>query len=203
MLVVEDVDTTRRRMCAALRANGYQVDEASDGIEGMRMLAASPGFDAILLDLLLPQLDGWHFREAQLRQPQLARIPTIIVTVRPLRESDRYSLHAQSVIQKPFEDDTLITTVANACAARADTPATARPAARRAPAMSPDKELFWSRRGAVACGLHAPAPGSEQWASERWAAIPAGAGRDRLIYQCQHCSGRGPINHRTLASASR
>ena len=203
MLVVEDVDTTRRRMCAALRANGYQVDEASDGIQGMRMLAASPGFDAILLDLLLPQLDGWRFREAQLRQPQLARIPTIIVTVRPLRESDRYALHAQSVIQKPFEDDALVTTVANACAARADAQATARPAARRAPGTSHDDELFWSRRGEVACGVHAPAPGSEQWASERWAAIPAGAGRDRLIYQCQHCSGRGPIHHRSFASSTR
>jgi CheY-like chemotaxis protein len=200
VLVVEDVDTTRQRMCSALRARGYQVDEARDGAEGMRLLSAtSSHFDAILLDLLLPQLDGWQFREAQLRQPQLARIPTIIVTVRPLREPDRYALRARTVIQKPFEDDALIAMVATACAGADGGGRAAVPAApaRTGPVTLADGELFWSRLGEVACTVHAPGVASERWVAERWTAIPRGAGRDRLTYQCQHCSGSGPIHHRS------
>lgn len=205
VLVIEDVDTTRRRMCSALRAGGYQVEEATNGADGLRLLSATSScFDAILLDLVLPQLNGWEFREAQLRQPQLASIPTIIVTVRPLREPDRYALRARTVIQKPFEDDALVAMVASACASSdGDARSAAAVAAPRSGASRPATgELFWSRRGEVACSAHAPAIASERWVDERWTVIPRGAGRDRLVYQCQHCSGIGPIRHRSTPGFS-
>jgi two-component system response regulator len=195
VLVVEDVDTTRRRICSALRAGGYQVEEAENGLAGWRQLSASH-FDAVLLDLVLPQLDGWKFRQMQLEDPDLAGIPTLIVTARPLREPDRYALRARGVIQKPFEDEALVATVANAVVAAQADPAPARPPARGAAGRSAT-ELFWSRRGEVACDVHAPPPASDRWVNERWTAIPAGAGRDRVSYQCQHCLG-GPIGHRTM-----
>ena len=202
VLVVEDVDTTRRRICSALRAGGYQVEEAIDGLGAWRQLSTGH-FDAILLDLVLPHLDGWQLRQMQLNKPELARIPTLIVTARELGQADRYALHARGVIQKPFEDGDLVATVADACRAAQAAPAPGpssrrRAAGRRAGAV---EELFWSRRGEVACGAHAPAPASERWAAERWAAIPAGAGRDRVLYQCQHCSGT-PIGHRTARQSS-
>ena len=202
VLVVEDVDTTRRRICSALRAGGYQVEEASDGLEAWRQLSGGR-FDAILLDLVMPQLDGWQLRQMQLNKPELAAIPTLIVTARPLGQADRYALRARSVIQKPFEDGDLVATVADAChvhVAPASGPLARRPAAagRRSVLV---EELFWSRRGEVACGAHAPVPASERWAAERWRAIPAGAGRDRVLYQCQHCSG-SPIGHRKARQSS-
>ena len=201
VLVVEDVDTTRRRICSALRAGGYQVEEATDGLQAWRQLSNGQ-FDAILLDLVLPQLDGWQLRQMQLNKPELAGIPTLIVTARLLGQADRYALRARGVIQKPFEDGDLVASVADACKAAQSAPAPG-PAARRPTQGRRSvavEQLFWSRRGEVACGAHAPAPASERWAAERWAAIPAGAGRDRVLYQCQHCSG-GPIGHRTARQA--
>ena len=114
VLVVEDIDTTRRRIVGVLREHGYSVSEAVDGLEALRKLSARR-FDAILLDLLLPNVDGWRFRETQLRHPELAQIPTVVVTVRPLRAADRYVLKAQDVVQKPIEDHVLLAAVRNAC----------------------------------------------------------------------------------------
>ena len=91
VLVVEDIDTTRQQLVETLRRNGFRVDEAHDGLEALKKVSARR-FDAILLDLVLPYVDGWQFREMQLRHPELATIPTVVVTVRPLRESDRYGI---------------------------------------------------------------------------------------------------------------
>ena len=49
-------------------------------------------------------LHGWQFRATQLRHPELARIPTVIVTAKSPREPDRYALRADNILRKPFED---------------------------------------------------------------------------------------------------
>lgn len=194
VLVVEDVDTTRRRICAALRAQGFQVEEAETGLDGWHRLSEGR-FDAILLDLALPQLDGWQFRQMQLEHPAFAAVPTIIVTARPLGEPERYALRVRTVIQKPFEDHVLLSAVAAACASITGSPLGGALADQGPLRWAGD--LFWSRFGEVACDAHAPKPASERWVLERWAAIPPGAGRDRVLYQCQHCAG-GPIRHRSI-----
>jgi hypothetical protein len=61
-------------------------------------------------------------------------------------------------------------------------------------------DLYWSRRGEIACATHAPAADSARWLSEGWTAVPPGAGKNRIVYQCQHCSGR-PIQHRARSGA--
>jgi two-component system chemotaxis response regulator CheY len=191
VLLVEDTETTRQRITGLLRSQGYHVDEATNGLDALRKVSAAP-YDAILLDLVLPNVDGWQFRETQLRHPELASIPTVVVTVRALREQDRYALRTQDVLQKPFEDPALLTVVQRACARGAT--ATAFIPARELEASPP--ELFWSKRGAVACGGHVPPRGSQRWLDERWCAIPEGAGQDRVSYQCQYCPGStGPIRH--------
>jgi CheY-like chemotaxis protein len=55
------------------------------------------------------------------------------------------------------------------------------------------KNLYWSKRGEIACVLHAPADGSERWNAERWQPLPPIEGR-RIVYQCQHCDKRA-IQH--------
>lgn len=54
--------------------------------------------------------------------------------------------------------------------------------------------LFWSRRGEVACDVHAPDRSSKRWGDEGWAELPPRALIGRVTYQCQHCEG-GPIRH--------
>jgi CheY-like chemotaxis protein len=186
LLVVEDVETTRRRLVDTLRGHGYWVEEAVNGLEALKKVSATR-FDAILLDLVLPHVDGWQFRETQLRHPELAAIPTVVVTVRPLREPDRYVLRPSEVVHKPFEDSDLLAAIRKACGTvRQPSPLQA----------AHGQQLFWSRRGEVACWSHAPLADSERWHAEAWAGVPDGAGKGRIVYQCQHCPGAsGPVLH--------
>ena len=185
VLVVEDNDVTRDRMTTVLRAAGYQVSEATDGLDALKKVS-NTRFDAILLDLILPHVDGWQFRATQLRHPELATIPTVIVTVQPLREPDRYSLRTTDIVHKPFEDAELIEAVRRACDRQQPPEARGRGIASR---------LFWSRRGEIACAVHAPEADSERWRDERWTPIPPAPDAHRIAYQCQHCPGDGsPID---------
>lgn len=193
VLVVEDGESTRQHIAGVLRREGYEIAEAVDGLEALRKVSAA-SFDAIVLDLLMPNVNGWQFRQTQLRHPELAGIPTVIVTVRSLREPDRYVLQSDRVIQKPFGDSDLIEAVAEACQ-------TKQPAVP--PQAASTDQLFWSRRGEVACQAHAPLADSIRWYHEQWQAIPSDAAKHRIAYQCQHCPGRsGPIGHRPRATTA-
>ena len=195
ILVVEDVETTRRRLVDTLRVHGYHAEEAVNGLQALQKLAERR-FDAILLDLVLPDVDGWQFRQAQLRHPELASIPTIFVTVRALREPDRYALRATEVVLKPFEDNVLLTAIEHACA-RVDRGVP--------PPETYTAHLFWSKRGEVACWNHAPVADTPRWYVEGWSTVPERAGYGRIVYQCQHCPGNdGPVErHRKLQDQER
>jgi CheY-like chemotaxis protein len=192
VLVVEDNDVTRDRMTSVLRAAGYDVTEATDGLDALKKVSGKR-FDAILLDLIMPHVDGWQFRATQLRHPELATIPTVIVTIQPLREPDRYSLRTTDILHKPFEDAELLETIRGACG---------RPQTLFARSSGTASGLFWSRRGEIACAQHAPEADSERWRDERWAPIPPTADAHRIAYQCQHCPGDGSPLDRSRRTAS-
>jgi CheY-like chemotaxis protein len=193
VLIVEDNDTTRARLAEILRSGGYHVDEAIDGLAALKKVSAAR-YDAIVLDLVLPHVDGWRFRETALLHPELAWIPTVIITVRPLREQDRYALRTQFVIRKPFDASTVLALVERACRQPISK------AAWTTPAGSVGTRLFWSRRGEVACLLHAPPANTRRWSEERWSPILEGAFKGRIAYQCQYCADRHtPIRHGTRA----
>jgi CheY-like chemotaxis protein len=186
VLVVEDAETTRQRLTALLSGAGYQVDAAIDGLDALRKVSSSR-YDAILLDLLLPNVTGWQFRETALRHAELRAIPTIVLTAAALRESDRYVLRTPYVLRKPLEDATVLDVLSRACRIHHSDP--------RQKTSTPVQQLFWSRRGEVACALHAPTADSPRWHEEQWSAVAGGG--SRLTFQCQHCPGSaGPISRR-------
>ena len=78
LLVIEDEPDLLAAVCQALREEGYAVDEAADGELGL-FKAESWDYDAIVLDLMLPKLDGWQVL-AKLRQTR--RTPVLILTAR-------------------------------------------------------------------------------------------------------------------------
>jgi CheY-like chemotaxis protein len=188
ILIVEDADATRRRLAATLQNYGYTVIEAGNGRDALEALSRDP-IDAILLDLLMPTMNGWQFRENQLRHPHLARIPTVVVTVKPLMPHERYALRADHVVQKPFADEDVIGALE-----RVRRPSFLSPTPP--PYHTPDGVvLFWSKRGHIACAGHAPDATSLEWRTESWTPIPAHAGKGRITYQCQYCAGHdGPID---------
>ena len=91
-LVVEDVEDTRRWLHHALEREGWQVREATNGREALQALAEAP-VDVILLDLMMPEMDGFEFLAERRKNQSLFRIPVIVVTAADLTEDDRRRLN--------------------------------------------------------------------------------------------------------------
>jgi len=89
VLVVDD-DAPIRLLCRVnLEAEGMEVIEAADGADGLE-LARSSRPDVVLLDVMLPKLDGWRVAEALLEDPETGKIPIVFLTARAeLRDQAR------------------------------------------------------------------------------------------------------------------
>jgi hypothetical protein len=91
-LIVEDDEDTRRWLHRALEREGWAVSEAADGRQALATLATAP-VDVILLDLMMPEMDGFEFLAERRKNRALARIPVIVVTAAELSEDDRRRLN--------------------------------------------------------------------------------------------------------------
>jgi CheY-like chemotaxis protein len=98
LLVVDDDADCRGVIADALSCEGYRLRFACDGGEALAALAEGPLPDAILLDLAMPNMTGWQFRDLQKRQPHLAAIPVLVMTA-----SSPLGVDAAKVLEKPFE----------------------------------------------------------------------------------------------------
>jgi len=115
ILVVDDDPGFLRWVTAALEAHGYQVVTAADGREGLARLREEPETSMILLDLLMPGIDGWKFREAQMQEPALASIPTVVITAISHDYLKAGYLPGVLVLPKPFDVPQLLAFVAEQC----------------------------------------------------------------------------------------
>jgi DNA-binding response OmpR family regulator len=103
VLVVDD-DAPIRLLCRVnLEAEGMEVLEAVDGADGLE-LARSERPDVVLLDVMLPKLDGWRVAEALLEDPRTGEIPIVFLTARAeLRDQARgLEIGGIDYITKPF-----------------------------------------------------------------------------------------------------
>jgi CheY-like chemotaxis protein len=89
VLVVDDDVGTREALSDLLHDRGYLVISAADGREARNYLRNSPPPGIIILDLMMPVMDGWEFLEHQARDPALFDIPVIVVTATPPQHSLR------------------------------------------------------------------------------------------------------------------
>ena len=112
ILLVEDDDDVREALADVLREAGYDVAWAADGAEAMRALRGGLRPSAILLDLMMPVMDGFQFRAEQESDPALAPIPVIVVSADGRLDRDAAALHAAAMLAKPAEVDDLLATVA-------------------------------------------------------------------------------------------
>ena len=101
ILVVEDEPRLQRNLAKALREEGYAVDAAGDGEDGL-FKASSFNYDAIILDVMLPKLDGWEVLE-RLRQQK--RTPVLMLTARDGHNERVKGLDigADDYLVKPFD----------------------------------------------------------------------------------------------------
>src|SRR5947209_19891585 len=107
ILVVEDDATIRETMTLLLEMEGYKVQSAANGAEALTALRQKELPCLILLDLMMPVMDGWEFRHIQRQDPKLARIPIILVSAAPALPEKAVDLATAGYLQKPVEVETL------------------------------------------------------------------------------------------------
>ncbi len=107
VLVVEDDPDIRAAVAETLALEGYRVSEAANGSEALTR-ARSEHPDVILLDLMMPVMDGWHFRAEQEADPSISAIPVVVVTACPPQDSRVRALRPAALLRKPFSLDDLV-----------------------------------------------------------------------------------------------
>lgn len=111
ILLVEDDEAILESMRELLEMEGYAVDSAMNGAEALKILRANDPPSLILLDIMMPVMDGYQFREAQLADPKLASIPVIVMTAAGRVELAKTRLPSDQYIKKPIDIEQLLTAV--------------------------------------------------------------------------------------------
>ena len=107
LLVVEDERLIRDLLRDHLLLAGFEVEVASNGREGLAILDAwLPNL--ILLDLHMPEMNGWQFRRQQQKRDDLAGIPVVLITAAANPTIQQEVLSAAGLITKPFDPDIVI-----------------------------------------------------------------------------------------------
>jgi CheY-like chemotaxis protein len=116
VLVIEDDADVRGAVAELLQIHGYQAVEADHGRAALQILDADPErFCFIVLDLFMPEMDGWTFRARQLSDPRLAKIPVLVMSADPSAARRAASTGVVGALSKPIDFDRLLHTVREHC----------------------------------------------------------------------------------------
>lgn len=115
ILLVEDDDELREALTDALADKGHDVTAVGDGRDAIAQMKVSLP-ELIVLDLMMPVLDGWQFRVEQKRDPKLAETP--VVAISASRSPVAAAIDADLYLQKPFDANTLLRAIDDLLAAR-------------------------------------------------------------------------------------
>ena len=115
VLIVDDADATRTGLAQLLQLLGYQTEEAANGEEGLRRLRENRRIAVVVLDLLMPEGNGFWFREQQLSDPAIADVPIIVFTGADTSDVLTQALKVTEVLQKPVSADVLCAAVSRYC----------------------------------------------------------------------------------------
>jgi CheY-like chemotaxis protein len=112
ILIVEDDEGIRETLQYALELEGYQVQTASNGQEGLQRLGQMEPPCLVLLDLMMPVMNGWEFADALSHNITLATIPIVVVSAYSERAN---AIRSREIIKKPVDLDVLFQTVRKWC----------------------------------------------------------------------------------------
>src|SRR5262249_18568962 len=112
ILVVDDDADIRDTLAQVLEDEGYLVDCAANGLEALRHLrGTSPVPALILLDLMMPVMNGWQFNAERVKDPDLAKIPVLVVSAAGDARERAASITAEKIIQKPIRLEDLLSAI--------------------------------------------------------------------------------------------
>ena len=116
ILIVEDDPDIRETLAEILQDEGYSVSGAANGQEALTHLRSGrPMPRLILLDLMMPVMDGWEFRSEQKQDPALAAVPVIVVSGDGNIAQKALSVEAAGYLGKPIDLDALLETIEAHC----------------------------------------------------------------------------------------
>lgn len=117
VLVVEDDEAIAEALVSLLEDAGHRAHRVSDGRRALDELRRGEKTCVILLDLTMPYMDGWRFREEQVKDDALASIPVIVCTADALAEEKARAIGAAGWLRKPLDPERLLEVVEQHCRA--------------------------------------------------------------------------------------
>lgn len=103
----------REMMAQLLLLEGYRAQAVANGCDALRYLASGDRPEVILLDLMMPIMDGFEFRRRQVLDPLIAKVPVVVLSaLDPARAGD---LGGTSFLKKPLDFDRLLELVRRFC----------------------------------------------------------------------------------------
>ena len=116
VLVIDDDPPIAAGLSECLEGEGYDVAVAGDGRAALGLLRAGLRPCVILLDLMMPVMDGWDFRQEQLKDPELSEIPVVVITAAGFSEETvKAQLGAVELVPKPPSLARLLTAIHRCC----------------------------------------------------------------------------------------
>jgi signal transduction histidine kinase/CheY-like chemotaxis protein len=115
VLVVDDDGDILQSVTELLVAEGYQARGATNGQEALEYLHREAAPALILLDLMMPTMNGWQFLDQRAREPALAAVPVVLLSANVQLEEHAKSLAVDGFVRKPLTADDLLATVERYC----------------------------------------------------------------------------------------
>jgi CheY-like chemotaxis protein len=115
VLVVDDDEDIRIVIGEVLELAGYRTITATDGEDALTLLRRDPGLGLVLLDMMMPGVDGWEFRRRQLAEPALARVPVVVLSGAGNTEQIAREIGADGFLSKPVSKKDLLEMVSRYC----------------------------------------------------------------------------------------
>jgi CheY-like chemotaxis protein len=113
VLIVEDDEDLRDMMAQMLNIEGFHTATVANGREALDYLHGTAKPNVILLDLMMPIMDGWEFRRRQKADPELAPVPVIILSA--LDQTRAAPVDAEAFLKKPLDFERLLELVRDHC----------------------------------------------------------------------------------------
>jgi CheY-like chemotaxis protein len=116
ILVVDDDSDIRDTLVEVLQDHGYEAVGVGDGIEALEQLRAPEDrWGVVLLDLMMPNMDGRTFRVEQMRDPALSPIPVVVISATADLEKTSEELQVAAHVTKPIALSELVRIVGRFC----------------------------------------------------------------------------------------
>ena len=116
MLIVDDDPAMLDSLREILEDGGYEVVLAANGEEALARLRARPDAAAVLLDLMMPVMNGLECLAAKARDPAILAVPVVLMTAHPIEV--RQIVGVTAIYDKPFKPGMLLEALGRICASR-------------------------------------------------------------------------------------